>query len=121
MHQAPILRRPQAARGLGNLDLRAFLHHDQITFQNNTDGQAHDITMRRGDNRFPIHRLYQQVRRISTKPLGSAQTFKFFTRSELPLQYVSARGKRSTFTRDDGEMRFRFGVKTPQGVVQRNH
>ena len=90
IQQRPVFRARQAARRFGDLKARAFLGHDQVAFQRDTECKAQHVAVHRGDHRLPVDAIDQQVLRIGITRLRAAVLFHFLTRAQLPLLHIGA-------------------------------
>src|SRR5579883_1591694 len=118
MHQAPVLARAQAARGLGDLETRALLGHDQVALQHDADRKAEHVAVRRGDHRLPVHRLGQQVGRVRAAALRAAQPQELLAAPELALLHVGAAREGAAVAAQDRDVGLVVHVEAMQRLAQ---
>jgi hypothetical protein len=56
VQQCPVFGAAEASRSLGDLKFGARGGDYQVAFEHDAERQAHRIAVRRGNDRFPIHR-----------------------------------------------------------------
>src|SRR5215472_1210076 len=94
---------------------------NQVTFEHDSQGKPHRITVRRSDHRLPVDRPRQQIGGIGAPALRAAMMLEFLALPELALMNVGAAGKRAATSADDRYLRLRVEVKTPQRMRQMPH
>src|SRR5262252_7430157 len=90
IEQCPVFGAAEASRSLGDLEFGARGGDDQVAFEHDAERQAHRITVRRGDDRFPIDRASQQITGIGAPALRAAMFQELFAPAQLALLHVGA-------------------------------
>ena len=115
---AQYLPRP-AARGLGDLELRALLGDDQVALQHDADREAQHVAVRGGDHRLPVHRLGQKVGGMRAAALRTAELQELLAAAQLALLDVGAAREGAAVAAQDGDLRLVVGVEAMQRIAQR--
>src|ERR1700730_3185911 len=121
VHERPVFPRAQAARGFGDLELRALFGDDQVALQHDADGEAQHVAVRGGDHRLPVDRLGQQVGGMRAPALRPAELQELLATTQLALLDVGAARESAARAMQDGDVRLVLGVEAVQRIAQCAH
>ena len=77
--------------------------------------------MRCCDHRLPVDRAGQQITRVGTPALRSAERLELLAFAQLALMHVGAARKGAAVAADDRDVRLRVEVEAPKRVRQMPH